>query len=1022
MPPLDPIFRPTSSPEFWRSLDERAGTSEFRAFLEREFHGLPLPDAGSFDRRRFLQLMGASFALAGLSGCWGQKSYIAPAKTRPVERIPGVPQRFATCMELGGVAQRLFVTSYDGRPIKVEGCPSVARGGTSLLAQASVLELYDPDRSREVLLIDSSGRDRIVKTWDDFLVFAKPLMERFREAGGRGLAVLSEASSSLTLAAVRETLQQRFPEAVWCEYEPLSWDHEREGVRRATGRPGRPVYALDRAPVVACFDADPLGLHRNAVEQMHAFSRNRAPENGWMGRLYSFESTFSLTGANADHRFPVPSRLIPSILRALHEELYGDVAGRAIERLPLPEATRRALAVLLKDLRAARDEALAMAGPNQPPEAHELALSLCGARNVYFAGDPRPAVSGVRKEERSHLEGLRALTRQMAEGRIDFLVVLGGNPVYDAPVDLDFAGALKKVEHRAHLSLHVDETSRHCTWQLPRAHYLESWGDARDYEGLVCLQQPLIEPLYGGKTPAELLAALIGNDVLKGYDLVRRAVEPFVAEGGDFERSWRHAVHEGFVANSRPPLFPHEPRPVPKSVQAADPRPASLELVFRADAKVYDGRFANNGWLQELPDPLTKVTWENVALFAPATARELGVANETMVRLKYLGRDLELPAYVMPGQAPGTIGVSLGYGRTAAGHVGGHDEWGAAIVGSNAFALRTADAPWGGEGVVVEATGRRRPLAVTQNHHAIDTVGMKERGHRVKQLVREGTLAQFANDPAFAQRIGHRAEEFSLWKEHRYDGHKWGMAIDLSRCTGCSACVLACQAENNIPIVGRENVRIGREMHWLRIDRYFRGDEDAPSVAQQPVACHHCELAPCEQVCPVAATVHDREGLNSMVYNRCVGTRYCSNNCPYKVRRFNFFNYQKRLENDPQQEVCKLAHNPEVTVRARGVMEKCSYCLQRIQAAKLQAKNEGRPVRDGEVVPACMQACPTGAISFGDLNDRRSEVAARQSSPRAYGMLAELNVRPRTQYLARVRNPHPDLTGRQERGARSEDA
>lgn len=1009
MPPLESTPHPTSPPAFWRSLDERADTPEFGAFMEQEFHGLALPDLSPFDRRRFLQLMGASFALAGLSGCFGQKSIIAPAKTRPVERVPGVPQQFATCMELGGVAQRLFVTSYDGRPVKVEGCPSVARGGTSLLAQASILELYDPDRSREVLLVDPSGRDRIAKTWDDFYAFTSPLMEKLRVEGGRGLAVLSEASSSATMAVLRENLQKRFPEAIWCEYEPLSWDNEREGVRRTTGRPGRPVYALDRSPVVACFDADPLGAHRNAVEQMHAFSRNRVPENGRMGRLYSFESTFSLTGANADHRLPVPSHLIPAILRALHEELYGDVARKTLERLPLSEATRKALAVLVKDLQSARGEAVVMAGPNQPPEAHELALSICGEKNVSFAGDPRPATSGVPKEETSHLNGLRVLTQQMAGGQIAFLVILGGNPVYDAPVDLNVAEALKKVEHRAHLSLYVDETSRQCTWQLPRAHYLESWGDARSYDGLVCLQQPLIEPLYGGKTPAELLAVLLGDDLLKGYDLVRRSFKPFVAEGADFEKQWRRAVHEGFAANSQPPLFPHEPRPAPHAGETAEPRPASLELVFRADAKVHDGRFANNGWLQELPDPLTKVTWENVALIAPSTARDLGVENETIVRLKYRGRELELPVYVMPGQAPQTIGVSLGYGRTSAGHIGGHDEWNATIVGSNAFALRTADAPWGGDGVVVEGTGRRRPLAVTQNHHAIDTIGMEARGHRVKQLVREGTLALFASDPAFAQKIGHQAEAFSLWKEHRYDGHKWGLSIDLSRCTGCSACVLACQSENNIPIVGRAGVLAGREMHWLRIDRYFKGDENAPAVAQQPVACHHCELAPCEQVCPVAATVHDSEGLNSMVYNRCVGTRYCSNNCPYKVRRFNFFNYQKQVENDPLQEVKKLANNPEVTVRARGVMEKCSYCLQRIQTAKIKAKNEGRSVGDGDVVPACMQACPAGAIRFGDLNNPQSEVVRQHSSPRAYGMLAELNVRPRTRYLARVRNPHPEL-------------
>jgi molybdopterin-containing oxidoreductase family iron-sulfur binding subunit len=598
----------------------------------------------------------------------------------------------------------------------------------------------------------------------------------------------------------------------------------------------------------------------------------------------------------------------------------------------------------------------------------------------------------------------------MLQGQVNVLVILGGNPVYDAPADLNFAEAVRKVEHRLRLGLYADETSRLCTWQLPRAHYLESWGDARSYDGLVCLQQPLIEPLYGGKTPVELLATLTGDDLLKGYDLVRRTFKQWVPEGADFEKTWRRAVHDGSVANSQYPLFVHEPRPAVHLPESVEIKPGALELSFRADAKLYDGRFANNGWLQELPDPLTKVTWESVALISPSTAKELDIGNETLIRLKYRGRELELTACYMPGQAPGTVVVSLGYGRTSAGHVGGHDEWSVAPVGANACGLRTFDAPWGGDGLVIEATGRSRPLAVTQNHHAIDTIGMRERAKRAIQLVREGTLAQFVADAAFAQKIGPQAEEFSLWKEFTYEGYKWGMAIDLSRCTGCSACVVACQSENNIPIVGRENVLVGREMHWLRIDRYFKGDEDRPSIAQQPVACHHCELAPCEQVCPVAATVHDSEGLNVMVYNRCVGTRYCSNNCPYKVRRFNYFNYQKQVENDPQEEVRKLANNPEVSVRARGVMEKCSYCLQRIQAVRIKAKNEGRPVKDGEVVPACMQACPTGAISFGDLNNRESDVVKQQSNPRAYGMLAEINVRPRTRYLARVRNTHPDLT------------
>ena len=973
--------------------------------------------------------MGASFALAGLPGCFWQEQKLAPLNHRRAERIPGTPKRYATTMELGGVAQRLLVTSYDGRPIKVDGNSgrgpgrTPGSGGSDAIAQASVLELYDPDRSQGVLFHDEQ-RQEIASNWDDFLAFAKPHFEKLRAAGGAGLAILSEASSSQSLAAQRENLARHFPQARWHEYEPLSRDNEREGDRLGYGKPYRALLALDQTAVIVCLDADLLGTHPNAVEHAWAFTQGRRPESGALNRLYAVESVFSLTGAQADHRLPLRSEQIGPFVEALAAEIDSRPGLPGLKTVPYaPEGSflrqehvARFIRALATDLLKARGRCLLACGPRQPPAVHARVAYLNArleneGKTVRYAAEPDA-------ERPTHAEAIRGLVSELAGGKVSTLVILGGNPVYNAPVDLAFEKALALGQHTIHLSLYVDETSRACRWHLPRAHYLEAWGDARAWDGTLCLAQPLIEPLYGGKTPVELLAPLLGDESYKSYDLVRRAFKRFLPEGADFETTWRQAVHDGSLSGTAWPVAGErlaselqEQTPfAPRQLQSGPLKNGELEIVFCQDPKLYDGRFANNGWLQELPEFLTHLTWENAALIAPSTAKELGVENETLVRLEYQGRELELPACVLPGQPPGSIAVWLGYGRTAAGLVGGDAGRGIAPAGHDSYRLRGSQAPYAGTGLTVVPTGKSHPLAVTQSFHAIDAVGMRERGQRVGELVREGTLEEYRAQPDFARRRGEQPPLSSLWKEHPYPGHRWGMAFDLGLCTGCGACVLACQAENNIPVVGRDQVHKGRVMHWLRVDHYFRGSVDAPSVMHQPVACQQCELAPCEEVCPFGATLHDGEGLNVQVYNRCVGTRYCSNNCPYKVRRFNFFNNHRNEDYDPRYEVLKLVYNPDVTVRARGVMEKCTYCLQRIQAAKIAAKNERRPIRDGEIVPACAQACPTGAIVFGDLNDLTSTVRRWHQNPRAYGLLAELNVRPRTAYLARVRNPNPELT------------
>ena len=1011
-------------PTYWRSLDELADTPAFRAFSEAEFPSAAPARLAPTTRREFLRLMGASAALAGLTGCRWPKEVIAPYGQQPENRTPGVPVQYATAMELGGWAQGLLVTSYDGRPIKIEGNPShpLNRGATDARAQASVLELYDPDRAHAVCRRD--GQQYATLTWEDFAAFARPHFDQLRQRGGAGLCVLSAASSSLSLADMRARLLAAFPQARWLEWEPLSRDNERLGALLAFGRPHRTHLHPDRADVIVALDDDFLGAHPAAVQYARDFITGRridatgrridagGPEEAQrpaapMNRLYVVESGYSITGAMADHRYPLRSCDVPAFAACL--------AAQLVERgLALPPEAGELSAVLkgaaegrgegpcprglADELLGHRGRCLITVGPHQPPEVHALvhvlnaALGNVGTTLTYTVepDESRP----------THVAAIGQLVAAMRAGQVDTLLILGGNPAYDAPADLELAGCLASVETTIHLSLHRNETSRLCLWNLPQAHYLESWGDARAYDGTLSIVQPLIAPLYDGKTPAEVIALLLGEEPATGYEIVRRALQA-LQPGTDFESWWRQALHDGVVPGTAFAAVSPTPRggewaaTIGGWVGRPTAQEDGLEVVFRPSAAVYDGRFANNGWLPELPDPITKLTWDNPALLAPATAAALGVESGDIVRLTLGARSLEVPVYVLPGHAAGSVTLLLGYGRSSAGRVGDG-------VGCNTYALRTTEGLDVAYRPVVVKTGRRCKLATTQDHHAIRSrVGERAGQARVGLLVREATVEEYRRHPQFAREAVHHLPLVSLWQEHSYEqGHRWAMAIDLNACIGCSACVVACQAENNVPVVGKDEVERGREMHWLRVDRYFRGAPHDPQVAFQPVPCMHCENAPCEQVCPVAATVHSSEGLNDMVYNRCIGTRYCANNCPYKVRRFNWFNNHRDLT-----EIEKLAFNPEVTVRSRGVMEKCTYCVQRINAVKIAAGNERRAIRDGEITPACAQACPTQAIVFGDLNDPDSRVARLHTAERAYGILEELNVKPRTKYLARLRNP-----------------
>ncbi len=1031
-----------ASGRYWRSLEELADSPGFRRFVEAEFPALAEELDYGPTRRQFLKVMGASLALGGLTGCRWPKETIVPATKQPVDRIPGVPVQYATAMELGGAATGLLVTSCDGRPIKIEGNEKhpFSRGKTNAWMQASLLELYDRDRSQSVVRRSPAhpGDQQVYRTWNEFEAFAREHFTELRVKGGAGLAVLSETSSSPSLADMKDRFQAAFPQAQWYEYEPLSRDNEVEGARLAFGKPYRTHLHLDKTDVIVSLDSDFLMTHPAAVKYAGDFAARRRADDGTMNRLYVIESGLTVTGSMADHRYPVNAAgVVLMATRLLRELRSAGVSLPAADKLKT-EPTDGFLAPLARELAAHAGRGLIVAGQRQSPAVHALAhlmnqaLGNNGHTVTYTAEPEAPGIS------------VGELRAALVAGRVETLVLLGGNPVYDAPADLEFAAALAKVKTSIHLSLFDDETSQACTWHLPRAHFLEAWGDARAYDGTVSFVQPLIEPLYGGRTPIEILALLDDDPLRSGHDITRRTFGVAQDGGEERETAWRRALHDGVVPGSQ---WPEQTAPdvnadwlAPLAIlmpQHAATRLApdggaedAFEVAFAPSYSLYDGRFANNAWLQELADPITKLTWDNAALISPSDAEKLGIKKYgDMLKIELAGRSLELPAYIVPGHVVGSITLPLGFGRgSAAGQV-------ADGAGFDTYKLRTTGGMHFTGDAKVTATGRHYELATTQDHHAIDSqVGREETQKRIGVLIREASLSEYKHHPRFAEHVVHLPALKSLWQEKEYTGHKWGMAIDLSACIGCSACVAACQAENNVPVVGKGEVLKGREMHWIRVDRYFkteaRSEDELASrspadiqVVHQPVTCVHCENAPCEQVCPVAATVHDSEGLNVQVYNRCVGTRYCSNNCPFKVRRFNwFYNHHgpyhpRSLKSDvfhapgklKQVELTdleKMVNNPNVTVRSRGVMEKCTFCVQRINTVKIKAQNERwDSIPDGLITPACAQACPTDALVFGDLNDPHSRVRKLHDHPRAYEMLAELNIKARTRYLAKLRNP-----------------
>ncbi|HLG58372.1 MAG TPA: TAT-variant-translocated molybdopterin oxidoreductase [Vicinamibacterales bacterium] len=1007
----------TRGRDYWRSLEAVAETPEFKQFLHREFPQNASEWLDPVGRRSFLKLMSASLALAGVSACTRQPDErIVPYVRQPEEIVPGKPLFYATAMPFAGSGVGLLVESHEGRPTKIEGNPDhpSSLGATDLFAQAAILGLYDPDRSQTITHVGE------IRSFDSFVSAMQAVVSAQQSSKGAGIRILSETVASPTLGAQMQDFLGRFPQAKWVQWEPFGRHNVREGSRLAFGEYVDAQYAIERADVILSLDADFLCSGNGGLKHARAFASRRRIEGtqAQLNRFYAVESSPTNTGTRADHRLALRASDIEGFARAIAAQLGVSGVGSATP----PAAAQAWTAPLVKDLQAARGRSLIIAGECQPAAVHALAhamnaaLGNVGTTVVYIqTAEVRPM------DQRA---GLQELVGEMNAGTVSLLVILGANPVYAAPADLNFEQALDKVALRAHLGLYHDETAARCHWHIPETHFLEMWSDVRAHDGTVTIVQPLIAPLYGGRSVHEVMSAFSDGGARSSYDLVRSfwtagasaspaptPAPPATAPGAPvagstvapaatgFDHDWRRWLHDGVVANT---AFAAKTVTLQASLPASTTTPAKadeLEVVFRPDPSVYDGRFANNAWLQELPKSLTKLTWDNAALIAPATAARLGLITMRatddakswvpVVELRQGGRTIKIPVWVAPGQAADVLTLHVGYGRSRAGQVG-------SAIGVDVGALRTLASPDIQTGVQLVPADTTYQLACTQDHWTLEG----------RNLIRQTTVEEFEKDPAFAAKKEHLPiTSLTMYPDYDYSkGYQWGMTIDQNVCTGCNSCVVACQAENNVPVVGKEQVLNGREMHWLRVDRYYSGGLDNPETHHQPMPCQQCETAPCEVVCPVAATTHSDEGLNDMVYNRCVGTRYCSNNCPYKVRRFNFLLYA-----DFETPSLKLMRNPDVTVRSRGVMEKCTYCVQRINQARVAAKLEDRQIRDGDVVTACQSACPTDAIVFGNINDPNSQVSKRKASPLNYPLLAELNTRPRTTYLAIVRNPNPEL-------------
>jgi molybdopterin-containing oxidoreductase family iron-sulfur binding subunit len=1047
----------------WRSLEEKLNPDVYAKDAAAEFpKGVGPLEAGeqgdklSLSRRGFVTLGAITAALAA-EGCARRPvEKILPYSKAPEYSVPGLSYHYATVHRHRGDAIGLLVESHDGRPTKIEGNPThpSSLGATDATTQATIFDLYDPDRSRGPRKLHAG----LNSTWAELdAAFAEIVRTNLGDRGAR-LRILAEPTNSPTFQRVRDAVISRFPLAKFHTFTPVNETEAREGSRIAFGQSFNVLVDYAQTRAVLSVDSDFLGTEPGNVRATKGFSASRrvnSPKDD-MARLYVVEPVLTTTGATADHRLRLAARDAGSYLLALAKELMatqkvdlGDAGGAVSKAADVPGVKKEWIVAVAKDLAANKGKSAIVVGSRQPAWVHALAHAVnVGLGN---AGQTVSYFPVAEPSEKNQLEDLKALTADIEAKKVGTLLILGGNPVYDAPQDVKFEARLREVQTSIHLSSHLDETSELCSWHIPLAHELETWGDQRALDGTRSIQQPLIAPLFGARSEIETLARLAGDPNPGGHDLVKATIKGALATPLDLDKTWNNALKRGILQAAMPPYGAPAIRggEIATAIGAASAKAKkpiaadNVEVSFAADPKLLDGRHANNMWLQELPDLLTKITWDNVAQVSPGTAKAMDLASGDVVRLsREAGQPVDVAVWIQPGTADNVFALTLGWGRQSTGRYGKKH-------GFNVYPLRTTDAMGFADGVKVqklssaekeaikdklarpglaggpspapgrtgpddpyEAESQRYKLSQTQDHDV-----MEGRPDAI-----DATLAEYRENPRFpqfpAENHGRKSgaiqpKVLPLWSKQKYEGHKWGMAIDLNACTGCNACVIACQAENNIPSVGKEQIERGREMFWIRLDRYFTGeDHDNPQVNLQPVACVHCEEAPCENVCPVNATEHSPEGLNDMAYNRCIGTRYCANNCPYKVRRFNFLNYNGDDGVVPDTE--KMHMNPNVTVRMRGVMEKCSYCVQRIEEAKIASRRDGKPIKENDpngisVVSACQQVCPADAIAFGDLNDKDSRVANLARRDRNYYLLADLGTAPRTSYLGKLRNPNPEM-------------
>lgn len=1001
---------------YWKSLNQLAENEEYQKFVDREFPENATELKNGFSRRTFLRMMGASIALAGFAACRRPVQKILPYTKQPEDVIPGVPKYYASAMPFQDALTGVVIENHEGRPTKIEGneMHPASMGSSSKFNQAATLGMYDPDRSRDVR---ENGEQ---STYASFVSFCN---QHFSDTN-RNIAFISEANSSPTYNSLRDETLNQFPNARWVTYEPFGENNALEGANIAFGQRLRTVHHFNEANVILALDDDFLNpaAHKNSVQNTQEFAESRNVEDSKeMSRLYAVESTFTVTGSNADNRLRVKSSEIGLFIQALAAQL--SVPGFAANSSN-KFSDHQWIEVLAEDLQNNAGNSIVTLGNEHAPELHAAVAAINNA-----LGNTGQTVTYFRVphiQDQNNREALAGVVEALNNEEIDTVVIVGGNPAFNAPSDLNMNEALAKAEHVIHLSDYYDETSQIASWHVNRAHFLEAWGDGYSFTGASSIIQPQIKPLHGGKSEIEFLNTILTGQESNGYDLVRQTWQQELGSG-NFQNRWEQILHDGINTENNfsevtPSVQGNVAGGLQETLSAAGEE--GIEVVIRPDSKLFDGRYANNGWLQELPDPMTKITWDNVALMSPKTAEQfgiekagLGVAEVEIITLNVNGQQVNLPAWIQPGHADDSITVTVGYGRENMGRVADN-------TGTNTYPLRTTESMLFATNVSVNNTGELYEIACTQDHSSMEG----------RSILRHATLQEYRDNPDFstyesqyeaelpgqalADEKGHDdpLTIFDAISEQDYPDYQpqWGMTVDLNSCIGCGTCTIACQAENNIPVIGKDEVNNGREMHWIRTDRYFVGDDvNDPKAMHQPVPCMHCELAPCEQVCPVAATTHSEDGMNQMTYNRCIGTRYCANNCPYKVRRFNFFNYSKEFLTDGSEpEVIQMAMNPEVTVRFRGVMEKCTYCVQRVNRAKIQTQLEtdgSMKPEDGTVQTACQQACPADAIYFGDLTDPDSKVSETKRNNRNYLLLEELNTRPRTSYLAKITNPNPAL-------------